>query len=85
MVDKATEMARDLLVVVHEEWNKAKVAHESGGYQQQSYGGGMQNQQQGMGGGYAGQGMPGAPMQGGYGGQQGYSVRDELFARRIDR
>ena len=78
MVDKATEMAKDLLVVVHEEWNKAKVAHESGGYQQQSYGGGMQQQQQG---GYPGQGMPGAPMQGGYGGQQGYSVRRELIAK----
>ena len=56
MVDKATEMARDLLVVVKEEHAKAKAVLEQGfqggqggGYGQQQHGYGQQ-QQQGYGG-----------------------------------
>ncbi|KAK4703346.1 hypothetical protein P7C70_g2880, partial [Phenoliferia sp. Uapishka_3] len=49
MVDKATEMAKDLLVVVQEEHAKAKAVLEQG-FQQQQQGGYGQQQQQGYGG-----------------------------------
>ena len=64
MVDKATEMAKDLLVVVQEEHAKAKAVLEQGFQQQQGgYGqqqGGYGQQQMGYGGaGYQQQQYPG--------------------------
>lgn len=60
MVDKAAEMAKDLLVVVREEWAKAQAAQTQGYQQQQGYQQGYQQQQ---------------PMYMGFQGQPGYQVR----------
>lgn len=75
MVDKATLMAKDLLEVVQEEWNKAKAALESGSLyghsQQQNHG------QQGY-----NQGPPQQQYQG-YGQQNQYQV--SLFFALFER